>query len=72
MTSRHCQYPDHQGDRLVGHGDLFEARLEFRRLTDQGRQAVKKYGNVCRGCMNRWVAQWQYRIVDWDQEAFGL
>jgi hypothetical protein len=31
--------------------DAFERRIEFRRLTDQGRQTVIKDRTVCRACM---------------------
>jgi len=47
-----CASPWHQGDRYVASRlDAFERRIEFRRLTDQGRQSVVLDRIVCRACM---------------------
>ncbi len=47
-----CGSPWHEGDRyLATRYDAFERRIEFRRLTDQGRQTVLLDRIVCRACI---------------------
>jgi hypothetical protein len=52
-----CASPLHVGDRLVSRFDAVERRIEFRRLTDQGREAVLLDRLVCKGCMRAELAQ---------------
>jgi hypothetical protein len=52
-TALACASPWHEGDRYIGvRSDAFERRIEFRRLTDQGREAVVMDRIVCRACLN--------------------
>jgi hypothetical protein len=52
-----CSSPWHRGDPYIASRlDAFERRIEFRRLTDQGRQSVVLDRIVCRRCMNAEVA----------------
>lgn len=47
-----CASPWHRGDRYIAARlDAFERRIEFRRLTDRGREAVAMDRIVCRTCM---------------------
>ena len=47
-----CASPWHSGDRYIASRlDAYERRIEFRRLTDQGRQTVVLDRIVCRACM---------------------
>jgi hypothetical protein len=47
-----CASPWHRGDAYIASRlDAFERRIEFRRLTDQGRQTVVLDRIVCRACM---------------------
>jgi hypothetical protein len=47
-----CASPWHRGDRFIASRlDAFERRIEFRRLTDQGRQTVVLDRIVCRSRM---------------------
>jgi hypothetical protein len=48
-----CTSPYHRGDALLSRFDAFERRIEFRRLSDQGRQATLLDRIVCRACMRR-------------------
>ena len=52
-TSNVCEHPEHEGSRLVARLDLVEERTEWRRLTDQGREAVRIRQRVCKACMRR-------------------
>ena len=52
-----CASPLHTGDALVARADAVERRIEFRRLTDQGRQAVLLDRLVCRTCMRAEIAE---------------
>jgi hypothetical protein len=52
-----CASPLHVGDRLVSRIDAVERRIEYRRLTDQGREAVLLDRLVCKGCMRAELAQ---------------
>ena len=47
-----CESPAHVGDALVDRRDLLERRIEWRRLTDQGREHVRIVRRECRVCMN--------------------
>ena len=52
-----CASPWHSGDPYIASRlDAFERRIEFRRLTDQGRQSVVLDRIVCRTCMAAEVA----------------
>lgn len=48
-----CESPSHDGDRLIDRRDLLERRIEWRRLTDQGREHVRIVRRECRWCMSR-------------------
>jgi hypothetical protein len=53
-----CASPYHVGDRLItSRGGAFERRIEFRRLTDQGREAVVIDRLVCHACMTAEVTE---------------
>jgi len=53
-----CGSPYHVGDRLIAsRSGAFERRIEFRRLSDQGREAVVMDRIVCRACMVAEVAE---------------
>lgn len=53
-----CASPWHEGDRYIASRfDAFERRIEFRRLSDQGREAVILDRIACRGCMAVEVAE---------------
>jgi hypothetical protein len=45
-----CESPSHEGDRLVDRRDLLERRIEWRRLTDQGREHVRIVRRECKAC----------------------
>jgi hypothetical protein len=45
-----CENSAHVGDRLVDRRDLLERRIEWRRLTDQGRHHVRIVRRECRAC----------------------
>lgn len=45
-----CAAPRHEGDRLVDRRDLLERRIEWRRLTDQGREHVRIVRRECKAC----------------------
>lgn len=46
-----CEHPEHEGDVLVDRRDLLERRIEWRRLTDQGREHVRIVRRECKACM---------------------
>jgi hypothetical protein len=46
-----CTSPYHRGDGLLSRFDAFERRIEFRRLSDQGREATVIDRIGCRACM---------------------
>jgi hypothetical protein len=48
-----CENPDHEGDRLIDRRDLLERRIEWRRLTDQGREHVRIIRRECKVCARR-------------------
>lgn len=48
-----CEAPSHDGDRLVDRRDLLERRIEWRRLTDQGREHVRIVRRECKACAAR-------------------
>jgi len=48
-----CTSPYHRGDVLLSRIAAFERRIEFRRLSDQGREATLLDRIVCRACMRR-------------------
>jgi hypothetical protein len=48
-----CENVEHQGDPLVDRRDLLERRIEWRRLTDQGREHVRIVRRECKVCANR-------------------
>ncbi len=53
-----CASPWHRGDRYIASRmDGLERRIEFRRLTDQGRETVLTDRLVCRACMRAEVAE---------------
>jgi hypothetical protein len=53
-----CAGPWHQGDRyLATRYDAFERRIEFRRMSDRGREAVVLDRLVCRSCMRAEVQE---------------
>ena len=52
-----CASPLHDGDPLVARTDAVERRIEFRRLSDQGRQAVLLDRLVCKTCMRAEIAE---------------
>lgn len=52
-----CTSPYHRGDVLLSRLDAFERRIEFRRLSDQGREATLLDRIVCRACMRREIAE---------------
>jgi hypothetical protein len=52
-----CASPYHVGDRLiVSRRGAFERRIEFRRLTDQGRESVILDRIVCCACLGAEIA----------------
>ena len=53
MSKAACESSEHVGDRLVERRDLLERRIEWRRLTDQGREHVRIIRRECRACMGR-------------------
>ena len=53
-----CASPWHRGDRYIANRtDALERRIEFRRLTDLGRQSVILDRIVCRSCLREEVIQ---------------
>lgn len=48
-----CESPAHVGDRVVLRRDLLERRIEWRRLTDQGRENVRIVRRECKACVRR-------------------
>ncbi len=52
-----CASPYHRGDALLSRYDAFERRIEFRRLSDQGREATALDRIVCRACMQIEIAE---------------
>jgi hypothetical protein len=52
-----CASPYHRGDVLLARLDAYERRIEFRRLSDQGREATLLDRIVCRACMRREIAE---------------
>ena len=52
-----CQNPRHEGDRLVERRELLELRLEWRRLTDQGRDRTRIIRRECKTCAVRDLGQ---------------
>jgi len=53
-----CASPYHVGDRLIAsRRGAFERRIEFRRLGDQGREAVVLDRIVCYACLRAEVAE---------------
>ena len=51
-----CEHPAHEGDCLVDRRDLLERRIEWRRLTDQGREHVRIVRRECKACAARELA----------------
>jgi hypothetical protein len=53
-----CASPYHVGDRLIlSRRGAFERRIEFRRLSDQGRESVVLDRIVCWACMGAEIAE---------------
>ena len=53
-----CASPWHRGDRYLPSGyDVFERRIEFRRMTDRGRESVILDRLVCRSCLREEVQE---------------
>ena len=53
-----CASPWHRGDRYIASRvEAFERRIEFRRLTDRGRESVVLDRIVCRRCVGAEVAE---------------
>lgn len=51
-TALSCGSPHHQGDRLIrARSGAYERRIEYRRLTDQGRERTQLTFISCHGCM---------------------
>jgi hypothetical protein len=48
-----CESAEHRGDPLVDRRDLLERRIEWRRLTDQGREHVRIVRRECKACAAR-------------------
>jgi hypothetical protein len=48
-----CENIEHVGERLVDRRDLLERRIEWRRLTDQGREHVRIERRECVACARR-------------------
>ena len=66
-----CTSPWHTGDPYVASRlDAFERRIEFRRLTDQGREAVVTDRIVCRACMRAEVTDRRGEAKDQTQSLF--
>ena len=53
MSRAACEHPGHVGDPLVDRRDLLERRIEWRRLTDQGREHVRIVRRECKVCAAR-------------------
>lgn len=48
-----CENATHAGDPLVARFELLERRIEWRRLTDQGREYVRLVRRECKTCAAR-------------------
>lgn len=51
-----CESPAHVGSPLVDRRDLLERRIEWRRLTDQGREHVRLVRRECKACASAELA----------------
>lgn len=53
MSRNVCENATHPGDPLVARRDLLERRIEWRRLSDQGREYVRIVRRECKDCASR-------------------
>lgn len=53
MSRYACENATHGGDPLVDRRELLERRIEWRRLSDQGREYVRLVRRECKTCAAR-------------------
>lgn len=65
-SSWNCEYPRHEGERMVRHPyDRFQKRIEYRRADGNVRAHAKTIQNLCRACMeDDWRILNQYDAPD--------
>jgi hypothetical protein len=67
-----CGSPYHLGDQFIASRlDSFERRIEFRRLKDQGREAVVLDRVVCHACLVAEVTDRRSQADSKTQRLFG-